>query len=194
MAKLKTRNITDLKFDSKNINVGTKSGKALLSKSIAESGIGRSVLTDKNDVLIGGNKTVEQAIALGIRKVIEVETNGDELVVVKRKDLDINTEKGIKAKIFDNTVSVHNYVEDAEIIQVVCEEADIMNIHEYGLGHDLEIGEDVKQQVSFSASTKTVIKIELTDKSELASAVKDINYLMNKKYPGAIVTAKGLQQ
>ena len=165
----------------------------LLERSVQEVGLARSVVVDKHDVLIAGNKTTQIAGQLGVEKVIEVETDGTELIVVKRKDLDINSPMGAKAKILDNTVSRHNYVEDAQLVAAVCETAEIMNIHTYGLGERPDQPEEDpgRQPVSFSASTKAVIKVELPSKDDLANAERDINYLMNQKYPGAIVTVKG---
>jgi RNA-binding protein YhbY len=194
MARIKNKKITELHFDQANINKGSEYGMALLNKSISELGFVRSVAVDKNGILIAGNKTVEVAGGLGLEKVVEIETDGTELIVVKRTDLDINSEKGIKAKILDNTVSRHNYVQDATIAQAVCEKADIMNIHMYGLGDeptDVQQNDEGSQAVAFSASTKPVIKVEMASKELLATAEKDIRYLMNQKYPGAIVTVKG---
>jgi hypothetical protein len=98
-------------------------------------GAGRSVLADKNGVLIAGNKTFEAAAQIGIDEIIEVEASGNQLVVVKRTDLDINSAEGVKMKILDNTVSKHNYVEDAEVAEAICEEYDL-NGKEYGLPMD----------------------------------------------------------
>jgi hypothetical protein len=184
MAKIKTRKISDYHFDSQNINKGSEFGSALLNKSISETGLGRSVLVDKNNVLIAGNKTAEAAGQLGIEEVIEVETTGKQLVVVKRTDLDINTPIGAKAKILDNTVSKHNYREDAEMVAVVIEAAEISNLNEYGLSSIDKESEDV----TFKASKHT-IKIMLTSDQEKEYSLKDINYLMQQKYPGAIIKA-----
>lgn len=52
--------ITDLHFDQKNFNKGTSSGKELMQKSIGKFGAGRSVLVDKSNNIIAGNKTVEE--------------------------------------------------------------------------------------------------------------------------------------
>lgn len=165
----------------------------LLERSVQEVGLARSVVTDKHDVLIAGNKTTQIAGQLGVEKVVEVETDGTELIVVKRKDLDINSPMGAKAKILDNTVSRHNYVEDAQLVAAVCETAEIMNIHTYGLGErpDRPDEDPEPERVSFSASTKAVIKVELPSRDDLADAERDINYLMKQKYPGATVTVKG---
>jgi hypothetical protein len=186
MATLKKKKISDLHFDSSNINKGSEFGTALLEKSIRETGLGRSVLVDRNDVLIAGNKTVETASQMGFESATVIETNGRELIVVKRTDLDINTPQGMKAKILDNTVNKHNYREDAEMVAAIVEEAEIMNLNEYGLSSkDVEDGDEV----AFRAGS--CIKIKLASKDEMEFALKDINYLMKQKYPNAIVTHSG---
>lgn len=181
----KKKKITDLKFDDRNINKGSEFGQSLLEKSIRETGLGRSILTDKNGVIIAGNQTAQKAAELGFEEIIEVETNGKQLVVVKRTDLDITTPQGIKAKILDNTVNKHNYVEDAQMVAIAVEEAEISNLNEYGLSsfHTEE------QDVSFKAG-RNIIKIQLSTPNEMEYCMKDINYLVKQKYPGAIVTGK----
>lgn len=131
-AKATTRKISDYTLDPNNINQGSEFGTALLEKSITEVGLGRSALADKNGAIIAGNKTIEKAGELGFTEVVEVETTGTQLVIVKRMDLDINTPQGIKAKILDNTVSKHNYVENAAIAQAMCEAANL-DAGSYGL-------------------------------------------------------------
>lgn len=186
MATVKKKKIGDLHFDDKNINKGSEFGTSLLEKSIRETGLGRSVLVDKNDILIAGNKTVEMAGQLGFENATVVETDGTELIVVKRMDLDINTTQGLKAKILDNTVNKHNYREDAEVVAAIVEAAEISNLNEYGLSSkDVEQGDDVSFRAGLS------IKIKLSSQDELEWCLKDINYLMKQKYPNAIVTHSG---
>lgn len=187
MAKLKTGKIESLHFDNQNINAGTEFGTSLLAKSIRETGLGRSVLADKNGVLIAGNKTVEMAGQLGITNVVEIETNGKELIVVKRMDLDINEPMGMKAKILDNTVNKHNYRENAEVVAAIVEVAEISNLNEFGLS---SFQKEEGQNVNFKANNH-VIKIVLSTKEEYEYVLKDINYLMNQKYPDAQVISKG---
>jgi hypothetical protein len=189
MAKVKTKKISDLHFDDQNINKGSEFGNHLLLKSIGETGLGRSVVTDKNNILIAGNKTAEAAAQLGIEKVIEIESTGKELIVVKRTDLDINSVQGLRHKILDNTVSKHNYREDAEMVAALVEDAEISNLNEFGLS---SINQEGGDDVHFKAS-KNLIKISLSSEQELEYALRDINYLMQQKYPGAIVTAKGFK-
>lgn len=103
MAKKKT--INDLKFDDHNFNRHTDEGMALLDKSIKENGFGRSILVDKNDNIVCGNGVVETAKKQGQDNIIVVETDGEALVVVKRKDLDINSTKGRNLAYADNSVA-----------------------------------------------------------------------------------------
>jgi hypothetical protein len=185
--KIKRRKIDELKFDNSNINNGSEFGSELLNKSIAEAGLGRSVVTDMNDILISGNKTAEAATNLGICDVIEIESTGKELIVVKRIDLDINKGKGVKMKILDNTVSKHNYRENPQMVAAVVEAAEISNLNEYGLS-SIDTEED--EQVSFRKA-KNIIKIIIPTDQEMEYALRDINYLMKQKYPGAIVKKSG---
>jgi hypothetical protein len=187
MAKVKNKKISDYTQDSKNINKGSAYGMSLLGNSLEEVGFGRSLLSDKNGVLIAGNKTMEKAGELGYEDVIEVETTGKEIVVIKRKDLDINSEKGAKMKILDNTVSYHNYVEDAEVAEAVCEEFAIDNVKAYGL----QPPKLDKEEVSFNVSTKPVLKITFDNFTDRDFAQQEIQDLLKDKWPTALVVAKG---
>lgn len=171
----KIKNIGDLKFDSKNINKGTELGGELLKKSLKEVGAGRSVLADMNGVLIAGNKTIEQAAGAGISKIRVVQTTGDEIVVVQRTDIDINSPDGAKMKILDNTVSKHNYLEDAKVSEAICEEVKI-DPAEYGLGAS------EGNSVSFTAKPKTNKFCVLIECRTADEAQKIIEELTERKF------------
>src|SRR5438876_6969976 len=80
--------LTDLRPDPQNANRGSARGRALLGQSLRECGAGRSILADREGRVIAGNKTLEQAAALRM-PIRVVETDGGELVVVHRTDLDL---------------------------------------------------------------------------------------------------------
>lgn len=80
--------LADLTPDARNANRGTERGRQMLESSLRKYGAGRSVLADKHGALIAGNKTVEVAADLGI-PIRTIETDGRELVVVQRTDLDL---------------------------------------------------------------------------------------------------------
>lgn len=93
--------------DRENANEGTQRGRGLLEKSLRKLGAGRSILTDKNGNTIAGNKTLEAAADIDLPVRI-IETNGSELVVVKRTDLDLYSETDKRARQLayaDNKIS-----------------------------------------------------------------------------------------
>ena len=79
-------------------------------------GAGRSILADRHGVVIAGNKTLEQAQALGL-KVRVVETTGDELVVVQRTNLDLATDATARQlALADNRVAELNLEWDPTLL------------------------------------------------------------------------------
>ena len=88
--------IDSLQQDTHNFNRGTEQGQQLMEKSFSELGAGRSILVDKSGQIIAGNKSQKAAKAAGIKKVRIIETTGDELVAVKRTDIDIDSAEGRK--------------------------------------------------------------------------------------------------
>ena len=98
--------ISNLKPDSRNANKGTERGNSLLQKSLEQYGAGRAILLGKNDRIIAGNKTSENAGSIGLEKVIVVPTDGKTLVAVKRTDLDLDSDDKAREMAYaDNRVS-----------------------------------------------------------------------------------------
>ena len=93
--------IEELAQDSHNFNKGNEQGQQLMERSFKELGAGRSILLDRNGNIIAGNKSQQAAIAAGIKKVRVIETTGDELVAVKRTDVDIDSAEGRKMAYLD---------------------------------------------------------------------------------------------
>ena len=87
----KVIDIEELAQDTHNFNKGNEQGQELMERSFKEMGAGRSILIDRNGHIIAGNKSQKAAIAAGIKKVRVIETTGDELVAVKRTDVDIDS-------------------------------------------------------------------------------------------------------
>ncbi len=85
-------NIKNLIPDPKNANRGTQRGLSLLDDSLRKYGAGRSILIDKNGVIIAGNKTVERAKDIGLNEVTVIQTDGKQLVAVQRTDLDLEND------------------------------------------------------------------------------------------------------
>lgn len=105
MAKMIETRIENLIPDDKNFNKGTQFGEHLMDESLRKFGLGRSILIDKNNRIIAGNKTAEKAVDIGFDNVIIVETDGNSLVAVKRKDIDLDSAKGRELALADNATS-----------------------------------------------------------------------------------------
>ena len=97
------KRIADLTQDAHNANRGTVRGAKAIAASLKDYGAGRSILLDRNGVIIAGNKTAENAGAAGMEDVLVVQTDGTRLVAVQRMDLDLTTDSRAKAlAIADN--------------------------------------------------------------------------------------------
>src|SRR3712207_7882744 len=75
MARIIETTIENLVPDNKNFNKGTQFGDHLMDKSLREFGLGRSILIDKNDRIIAGNKTFEKAGEIGFENRLEEHTS-----------------------------------------------------------------------------------------------------------------------
>ena len=129
--------IKDIKLDDRNFNLGTQKGRRLLNKSIDEFGTGRSILVDKNNVIIAGNKTF-QAFKRTTNPELEIiETTGDELIAVKRNDIDINTDKGRGLAFADNHVAETNLCFDIDLAKDTLDK-DTLNQWQFDYNEDTE--------------------------------------------------------
>jgi len=106
--KVEVVNIAQLTPDPLNANKGTERGSYMLEASLDSFGAGRSILIDKDGNIIAGNKTHGKAGEMGFDEVIVVETDGRQLVAVKRTDLELGTPQALGLAIADNRVSEIN--------------------------------------------------------------------------------------
>lgn len=93
-----------INLDKRNYRKHSNKNKELIKKSLKECGAGRSIVIDSEENIIAGNGIYEQAQKLKIPTKI-VETDGNELVVVKRTDLKTDDEKRKQLAIMDNSTS-----------------------------------------------------------------------------------------
>lgn len=117
--KVKRGTLDDLIPDDRNMNRHTSYGMSLIEKSIRKNKFGRSILVDKNGRIIGGNGVTETAMSIGETKTIVVETTGDELVVVKRTDVDLDSQQGREMALADNATAVADIDWDAEAVKEI---------------------------------------------------------------------------
>ena len=122
----------DLIQDDRNLNKGTERGQQLIEKSLREFGAGRSILLDKNNRIIAGNKTHKNAELAGLDDVIIVETDGTKLVAVKRTDVDLDTKQGREMALADNATVKVDLQWDTEELNAVAEDFGI-DTEEWGV-------------------------------------------------------------
>jgi hypothetical protein len=68
-------------------------GVSSLENPLKGYGAGRSVVVDCHHRVIAGNKTVQAAVAAGMKSIAVIETDGSSLVAVQRGDLDRKKDK-----------------------------------------------------------------------------------------------------
>ena len=156
MAEEKVIDIEELAQDTHNFNRGNEQGQQLMERSFKELGAGRSILLDRNGNIIAGNKSQKAAIAAGIKKVRVIETTGDELVAVKRTDVDIDTAEGRKMAFLDNLTTQVNLTWDETEIQAVQADVEGFDVGDFGVSIDQLPGNpfDVKEPTGETTQTE----------------------------------------
>jgi hypothetical protein len=94
----------EIKYDPKNYRKHSEIKKGLIKKSLEECGAGRSIVVDNENVIIAGNGVYEQAAELGL-KVRIVESDGTEIIAIKRTDLSTKDERRKLLAMADNRTS-----------------------------------------------------------------------------------------
>lgn len=98
-----TMAITELVPDDRNARTRTERGYGTLERSLIEFGGMRSVCIDETNRVLAGNGTVEAAIGIGMERVRVIETDGKELIAVRRSGL--SKEQKMRYAIADNRTS-----------------------------------------------------------------------------------------
>jgi len=113
--------LTELLDDPENPNEGKVYGEKVLRSSINKTGLGRGVLVDKDDRLVAGNKARAAAVNEGFTKAIVIETDGNTMVVTKRRDMDLKDEDpdniARMASYFDNQAALEGISFDPDVLR-----------------------------------------------------------------------------
>lgn len=166
MAKIIETTIENLVPDDKNANKGTEYGQHLIENSMRKFGAGRSILLDKNNRIIAGNKATENAGAIGIEDVIIVETDGTKLVAVKRTDIDLDSAKGRELALADNATSKANLEWDEANIAEIAEQYNI-DVEDWGIPTFSDEDED-EQDDDGKKEISTKLIVECGDVAKLS--------------------------
>ena len=120
---MKPTEISELKQDTLNFNQGTYEGDILVERSLQRLKAGRSILIDKDNNIISGNKTAEVAARLGFKLRI-IESDGTEMIAVKRTDMTLDSQKGREMAMADNATAQVNLSWNEENLNAAMQQYD----------------------------------------------------------------------
>ena len=173
--------IKDLKQDKRNYRTHNKKNLDLIKKSVSEVGLGRSVVIDNENEIVCGNGLVSTLDKNTPIKIIE--TDGSELVVVKRTDLNTNDEKRKQLAIMDNSTSDSSEF-DLDSLQA---DFDVEQLQDWGLDVEFESLEE-QEIIEDEVPEEVETKCKLGDIWQLGShrlmcgdstSITDVEKLMN---------------
>lgn len=152
-----------IKFDKRNYRKHNDRNKDLIKKSLKECGAGRSIVIDNEDNIIAGNGIYEQAQKLGIKTKV-IETDGSELVVVKRTDLATDDDKRKQLAVMDNSTSDSSEF-DIDSLQA---DFDIKQLQDWGIDKNFDTKIDELKDISdnLSEGYEVVCECETEEEQE----------------------------
>lgn len=151
--------------DDRNYRQHDQRNLDLIGKSLDDLGCGRSIVADASGAVIGGNGTLRMANQRGI-PIRQIETDGNELICVVRKDLKHDDPRRAQLAIMDNSTtdsSTFDYelmqedfsIEDLEELGVEVPEVEIMEEEEAVPGEtDPDAIPDVEKETPVSIRGK----------------------------------------
>ena len=95
--------IKDLKPDHKNARKRTDRSASLIQESLERYGAARSIVIDEDGRVLAGNGTIEGAKAAGLKNVRVIESDGKEIIAIKRTGLTEDQKVGLA--LADNRTS-----------------------------------------------------------------------------------------
>ena len=183
----------EIKFDQRNYRKHSDKNKELINKSLEECGAGRSILIDNENEIIAGNGVFEQAQALNI-PVRVIETDGSELIAVKRTDLNTQDEKRKRMAVMDNSSS-DSSENDVVLLQ---EDFSATELLEMGVEiPDITVEEEQKEVVEDEVPEQVETRCKRGDIWQLgehrlmcgdSTSVDDVEKLMNGEKADMVFT------
>ena len=170
-----TAKLTDFRPDPKNLNKGTERGNYALERSLRDYGFARPIVADRDGTILAGNHAFEKAGEIGLKKIRVIETDGDEIIVHKRTDLDANTAKARMVALADNRTTEINLSWDAgEFADLLKETADVTNF----FGVD-EIEELFPGDTNFEPELDPTIGSTQTTDADIEKTERDLGDYFN---------------
>lgn len=157
MAKEGQIKVKDLKPDSRNANKHSDKGMEMLKDGIIKNGLGRSILISDDNEIIAGNGVTESAKKIGIENLKIIETDGSELIAIKRTDIKSGTKEFYEMALSDNIIAKENIIMDAEVVNAICEEYEIED-YKFERGTETDFS-DKNKELSFDEEEKFTITL-----------------------------------
>lgn len=139
--------MSKISLDSRNVRKHNSRNKQAICDSLKELGAGRSILIDSANTAVAGNGVLEQAEKLGI-PIRVVESDGSELIAVKRVDLSPDDPKRKALAIADNRAG------------------DLSSFDEEGLAKLMNECGDLAKKVGFNEDELKQMALAISDDSE----------------------------
>ena len=114
--------INSLHSDHKNARRRTDRSAKLIAESLNRYGAARSIVIDEDNRILAGNGTIEGAKQAGIKNVRIIETDGTEVIAVKRTGLSEDEKVGL-ALADNRTSDLSDW--DQEMLRCLSEEHDL---------------------------------------------------------------------
>lgn len=181
--------LKDLKIDSHNYRKHNDKNKKLIKKSIEEAGFGRSIVIDSENEIVCGNGLVSQTNKNTPIKVVE--TDGSELIVVKRTDLKTDDLKRKKLAIMDNSTSDSSTFD----LTLLNTDFDIEQLQDFGVVEIPEImpeeeEEPEEEDININPTKeRLIITYDIADKEKLENllCITSINQVVYEFKDGELV-------
>ena len=133
-----------IKKDPRNARVHNTRNQRAIRESL-ELGAGRSILVDADNVIIGGNGVFAEAEKLGI-PVRVVDSDGSELIAVRRTDLHTDDAKRKALAVADNRTGDLSHFDDAAVVDLLKEAGDFALKAGFSAAEITRIAETVDRQ------------------------------------------------
>lgn len=173
MSKVVETTIDKLRPDDQNFNKGTEYGEHLMGQSLRKFGLGRSILLDRNNRIIAGNKTAGKAVELGFENVLVVETDGNTLVAVKRNDIDLDSAEGRELALADNATSEANLEWDNGLIAEAAQDFGFIP-EEWGVSVEELSEQEEQEEPKKDINTRLIVECcDVSVLSQLFSELQD---------------------
>jgi len=134
-----------IKLDPRNARKHDKRNQRAIRESL-ELGAGRSILVDADNVIIGGNGVFAEAEKLGI-PVRVVDSDGSELIAVRRTDLKTDDAKRKALAIADNRTGDLSHFDDSAVVDLLKEAGDFAGKAGFSAAEITRMAENVDRKL-----------------------------------------------